>query len=73
MSVGVDSRQKLAARDPSYPAAFARGVLLFRMQRFGPATEAFRNHLEASPDGPYALRAQNHFKAALDRNRQGLF
>ena len=58
---------KLASLDDAFPADLARGVVLYRMRELGPATEAFRRHLEVSPDGPYALRAQNYLKACLDR------
>lgn len=63
---------RLAARDPSYPADLARGVVHFQLGHHPAATEAFRRHLEAHPDGPYTLRAQNHLKAALDRAALGL-
>jgi len=55
----------LEKRDSSYPASFARGVLYFRLGRFGEATNAFRAHLAAHPDGPWTLRAKNHLLAAL--------
>lgn len=64
---------RLGQRDPSYPGQLARGVLLYQSQKFGAATEAFRRHLEAAPDGPHTLRAQNYLKAALDQNQAGLF
>ncbi|MCC6523731.1 MAG: hypothetical protein IT373_13830 [Polyangiaceae bacterium] len=64
---------KLEGVDPSYPADLARGVLLFRLQEFGAATDALRRHLDGAPDGPYALRAQNYLKACLDRTTQGLY
>jgi hypothetical protein len=57
----------LEKRDPSYPAAFARGVLLHRAGRFSEAVEAFRAHLAARPDGPWTLRAKNHVLEALAR------
>jgi hypothetical protein len=57
----------LEKRDPSYPAAFARGVLLHRSGRFSEAVEAFRAHLAARPDGPWTLRAKNHVLEALAR------
>jgi TolA-binding protein len=63
---------KLGQLDPEYPAALARGVMLYQMKRFGQAAQAFRQHLDLSPDGPHALRAQNYLKATLDRTREGL-
>ncbi len=57
----------LEKRDPSYPAAFARGVLLFQKGFYDDAADAFRVHLATRPDGPWALRAKNHLLAALAR------
>lgn len=64
--------ERLGHRDPFYPAALARGALLFRQGQYHAAAEAFRQHLATSPDGPRSLRAQNYLKAALDRARQEL-
>jgi hypothetical protein len=58
---------ELAALDPTYPADFARGVVLYRLRRSTLSAEMFRRHLEAHPDGPLTLRAQNHLRAALGR------
>lgn len=58
---------ELAAVDPTYPAELARGAVLYRLGRYPLAVESFRRHLEAHPDGPYALRAQNYLRAALGR------
>jgi hypothetical protein len=69
----LDTIDRLARVDASYPAELARGVVLYRMQQFAPAADAFRRELDAAPDGPYRLRAQNYLKAALDRTREGLF
>lgn len=63
----VDKIRKLAAIDPSYPASYAMGVAFFRAGRFDLSAEAFNTFLSAHPDGPYALRARNHLKAALAR------
>ncbi len=60
---------KLAAVDPSYPAELARGVVLYWLGSYALAMGAFRRHLEAFPDGQYALRATNYLKATLDRRR----
>ena len=62
--------ERLSQRDPSYPAELARGVILFRMNRYAVAADAFRAHLEERPDGPYTLHARNYLKAALDRARE---
>jgi tetratricopeptide (TPR) repeat protein len=61
--------EELAAIDPDYPADLARGVVLYQLRRYPLSVEAFRRHLEAHPDGPYALRAQNYLRAALERAR----
>ena len=60
----VTSIEKL---DHDYPAAFARGVLLYRSGAYEAAAAAFRAHLSARPDGPWTLRARNHLLAALAR------
>jgi hypothetical protein len=61
----------LAALDHDYPAAFARGVLLYRAGAYEAAAVAFRAHLAARPEGPWALRAGNHLLAALARVDEG--
>ena len=55
----------LEKRDPSYPGAFARGVLFYRAGLFQEAADAFGAHLALHPDGPWALRARNHVLQAL--------
>jgi hypothetical protein len=71
--IGIDEWRlervnKLAAIDPSYPAAYARGVLEFRRRRFGPAAEAFRDWLRDHPNGPWSKRAEGHLRAAAAMN-----
>lgn len=58
--------EELAALDPDYPAKLATGVVRYRQHRYPLAAEAFRAHLEAHPDGPYAMRAQNYLEAAVN-------
>jgi tetratricopeptide (TPR) repeat protein len=58
---------ELSALDPAYPADFARGIILYRLGRYLPSAEAFRRHLDASPDGPFTLRAQNYLRSALEQ------
>lgn len=58
---------ELSALDHDYPVQLARGVVYYQLGRYPLAVEAFRRYLETSPDGPYALRAQNHLRAALGR------
>jgi len=57
--------EKIAARDPDYPADFARGVLFFHAHAYEASAEAFRRHLARHPDGPWTLRARNHLLAAV--------
>jgi hypothetical protein len=59
---------RLATLDPGYPVELARGIVLYRVGHYQPAADAFRRHLEARPDGPYALHARNFMKAALDQS-----
>jgi hypothetical protein len=68
----LDKIKALAALDPAYPADLARGVVLYRLHRYPGAVEAFRLHLDAHPDGPYAMRAQNYLDAALNAARDTL-
>jgi hypothetical protein len=58
---------ELARVDPGYPARLAKGMLMYRLGRYGLAVELLREHLEAKPDGPFALRATNYLRAALGR------
>lgn len=58
----------LEALDREYPAAFARGVLLYRAGSYDASAAAFRAHLAARRDGPWSLRAGNHLLAALARS-----
>lgn len=69
----LETIARLEARDVDYPGDFARGVVLYQMGRFGLAVDAFRRHLTRHEDGPYALRAHNHLKAALDHTALGVF
>jgi hypothetical protein len=61
---------ELTAVDPSFPIHLARGIVLYELRRYPLAVEAFRLHLERSPDGPFTLRAQNYLRAALGRARE---
>jgi hypothetical protein len=55
----------LARVDPDYPAALARGVVLYKAAAFEAAADEFRAELAARPDGAWHLRAKNHLLAAL--------
>lgn len=61
----LEKVKKLGAIDPEYPTSFAMGVVLYRQGRYAASSEAFRDWLREHPDGPMALRAQNHLRAAL--------
>ncbi len=58
---------ELSRVDPTYPAALARGVVLYQMGEAAAAAQAFREHLSQSADGPYALLARNYLLAAVAR------
>jgi hypothetical protein len=60
---------RFATIDPTYPAAYARGVASFGRGKYGEAASAFRSWLRDHPDGPLALRAQSFLLAALDAER----
>ena len=61
----ADKIQRLATVDPSYPAEYALGVAYYRASRYEQSIDAFRRWIDEHPDGPYALRARNHLRAAL--------
>ncbi len=61
----LEKIRRLGELDPSYPLGFAVGVAQYRAGRYDLAIESFRTWLAAHPDGPLALRARNHLKAAL--------
>lgn len=57
--------RELSAIDPSYPSRFAEGIVHFKSADYTASVDAFARYLQASPDGPYAMRARNFMKAAL--------
>ncbi|MEJ7732743.1 MAG: hypothetical protein WKG00_26520 [Polyangiaceae bacterium] len=61
--------EELALIDPGFAVELARGVVEYQRGRYALASEHFRRHLEAAPDGPYTLRARNYLRAALDAAR----
>jgi hypothetical protein len=61
---------RLAAIDPTYPAAYARGVSNYRRGDYAASAQAFRAWLSDHPDGPLALRAQNYLRAAAESERR---
>jgi hypothetical protein len=62
----LDKVRKLGQLDPSYPTAYAVGVVQFRRAHYPAAAEAFRTWLEQHPSGPYGLRARNYLKASIE-------
>ena len=67
----ADKIRKLGELDPEYPTLYALGVAYYRAGQFDQSLVAFRSWLERHPDGPLALRARNHLKAALLANGPG--
>ena len=60
--------RKLGEIDQAYPTSYALGVAYYRAGRYDESLSAFRSWLDRHPDGPLALRARNHLKAALLAN-----
>jgi hypothetical protein len=60
----IERIRRLAAIDPTYPAAFARGVASFRRADYRGASAAFRTWLADHPEGPWSLRAHSFLRAA---------
>ena len=67
LSQKLEYVRALSGRDASYPAALARGVLLFGRGQYGAACTAFRDHLGQYPDGRWQLRVRNHLRACASR------
>ncbi len=61
----VEKIKKLGEIDPTYPTGYALGVAYYRGGRYDLSLDAFRVWLERHPDGPFAIRARNHMKAAV--------
>jgi hypothetical protein len=55
----------LAHKDPDYPAAFAKGYLLYRLGDREAAATEYRAQLSGTDSGPYALLARNYLIYAL--------
>ena len=67
----ADKIRKLGELDPAYPTSYALGVAYYRAGRYDMSMEAFRSWMDRHPDGPLALRARNHWKAAFLANGPG--
>lgn len=53
--------EALAKVDPSYPASFARGTLLYELGEVTASARAFEAFLNRTPDGPFVTLARNHW------------
>jgi hypothetical protein len=58
----------LGALDGTYPGDYALGVAYFRAGRYESSVDAFEAYVQRHPDGPFALRARNNLKAAIEAN-----
>jgi hypothetical protein len=56
---------ELSKLDPSYPAPLARAAALYMNREYRASASLYQSWLEAHPDGPWTLRAQNHLRAAF--------
>ena len=60
----LDAVAALGRVDRTYPAEFARGVLLYELGDLAGAAQSFQAHAQSHGDGPWALLARNHWLAA---------
>jgi hypothetical protein len=67
----VEKIRKLGELDATYPTSYALGVAYYRAGRYDLSMDAFRAWMDHHPDGPLALRARNHWKAAFSANGPG--
>ncbi len=56
--------RRFAAIDPTYPAAYARGVASYRRADYRGSSAAFQTWLADHPEGPLSLRARSFLRAA---------
>jgi hypothetical protein len=61
----IERVNRLAAIDPEYPAAYARGVIEYRRARYHAAADQFRDWLHDHPNGAWSRRADTYLRAAL--------
>lgn len=61
----ADKIRRLGMIDPTYPTEYALGIAYYHAGRFELSADAFTAYIGKHPDGPFALRAKNHLKAAL--------
>jgi hypothetical protein len=60
----IERIRRLAAIDPTYPAAYARGIASYRRADYSGAAGAFETWLAGHPEGPLSLRARSFLRAA---------
>ena len=60
----LDHIERIAAIDPVYPAAYARGIANLRGGSFAAAESSFREWLTTHPDGALTLRARSYLRLA---------
>lgn len=56
---------ELAKVDPTYPEPLGRAAALYMHHDYAAAATLYESWLEAHPNGPWALRVQNHLRAAV--------
>ena len=61
--------KELAALDPTYPAGYAMGIVLYHRHDYAAAADALRAWLDAHPSGPLTLRTRNYLRAADEAGR----
>jgi hypothetical protein len=61
----LSKMKELAAIDPAYPFAYARGIALYHRHEYAQAAESFQDWLDKHPNGPWTLRAKNYLQASL--------
>lgn len=59
--------ERVKRLSPGYPDRLSQGLIYARLGDMTQAIAAYRAHLAASPDGPYALRTRNHLRYALEK------
>jgi TolA-binding protein len=65
----IERISRLAAIDPQYPAAYARGIANLRRGEYARAVDDLSAWLRDHPDGPLTLRAHNYLRAAVAASR----
>lgn len=69
-SFRLERIQRFAAIDPTYPAAYAKGIAQFRLRKFLAASDSFETELRDHEGGPYSAKAKNFLRASLAAARE---